>query len=413
MRMDRRGSGRAAVVCGSVVLAGCVLAGCSGHGKYTKEGISLAKQRLDTLKAATEYDMAKQAFLAGDLDKAMRKTDSALRLTEENALVHVLRGRIFIERGEIGEALVSLRKAASLDGESVEAQYYLGVVYERINEHEKALEHFNAAASLDEFNPQYPIAAGEMMIDMGRVDEAEAFLRGSASAEHSAGIQQLLGHIALLREEPGEACTLFKKARLLAPDDGAILEDEASALIAAGRYAEAETNLEHLLRDPDNEGRRDLRHMQAECLISLDRPVEAREVYRGLIEDDGASDAQAWVGLGRTSYTLGDGRTLRRAASRVVSIDPTNPDGYILWAMWHREHGDLSSALEKLDTGLMRVGRDAEMLSVRALVLSELGRRDEALTAARSALELDPGNASSRRLVDMLGALAVSTVPVD
>lgn len=413
MRRTMQGSKRAAAVCGSVVLAGCVLAGCSGHGKYTKEGISLAKQRLDTLKAATEYDMAKQAFLAGDLDKALRKTDSALRLTDENALVHILRGRIYIERGEIGEALVSLQRAAQIDEKSVDAQYYLGVVYERLNEHEKALGHFNAAASLDEFNPQYPIAAGEMLIDMGRVDEAEEALRASPAAEHAAGIQQLLGHIALLHEKPGEACTLFKKARLLAPDDGAILEDESAALIAAGRYPEAETNLEHLLRDPANKGRRDLLYMQAECRISLNQPVEAREIYRGLIEDGGASDAQAWVGLGRTSFTLGDEQTLRRAASRVVSIDPTNPDGYILWAMWHREHGDLSSAIEKLDTGLMRAGRDAELLSVRALVLSELGRRDEALSAARSALELDPGNESSKRVMDMLGALAVSSVPVE
>ncbi len=413
MRKSRHGRARWPVVCGAAFVGACVLTGCSGHGKYTKEGISLAKQRLNSLKAATEYDMARQAFLAGDLDKALRKTDSALRLTDENALVHVLRGRIYIERGEIGEALLSLRKAAQLDEKSVDAQYYLGVVYERLNEHEKALEHFKAATSLDEFNPQYPIAAGEMLIDMGRVDDAETFLRGSASAEHSAGIQQLLGHIALLRKKPERACTLFKKARLLAPDDGAILEDEATAQIAAGRYAEAESNIEHLLRDDENKGRRDLLHMQAECLISLNRPVEAREIYRGLVKGDGASDAQAWVGIGRTAFTLGDERTLRRAASRVVSIDPSDPQGYILWAMWHREHGDLSSALEKLDTGLMRAGRDAELLSVRALVLAELGRRDEALAAARSALELDPENESGRRLLDRLGAVAVSSVPVE
>ncbi|MBZ0173549.1 MAG: tetratricopeptide repeat protein, partial [Phycisphaerales bacterium] len=389
------------------------LAGCGAHGKYTTEGISLAKQRLDALKAATEYDMAHQAFMAGDLDKAMRKTDVALALTEENAVLHVLRGRIHIERGAVGEALLSLRRAAELDAESVEARYYLGVVHERLNEYEAALTHFTAAAEMDEFNAQFPIAAGEMLIDMGRADEAEAFLRGSSAAEHSAGVQQLLGHIALIDGRADEACGMFTKARLLAPADGAILEDQATAQVAAGRYAEAETNLLHLLRDPENEGRRDLLHMRAECLLSLDRPVDAREIYRGLSEHDGASDAEAWVGLGRTAYTLGDERTLQRAASRIVSVDPTNPDGYVLWAMWHREQRQLTEALGKLDKGLMRAGRDAELLAVRAIVLAELGRRDEALTAAESALELDPDNESSRALLDVLGTLAVTSVPVD
>ncbi|USN98797.1 MAG: tetratricopeptide repeat protein [Phycisphaeraceae bacterium] len=396
-----------------LVLGAGGLAGCAGHGKYTKEGISLAQQRLNALKAASEYDMAHQAFLAGDLDKAMRKTDAALSLTEENPVVHVLRGRIHIERGEMGEALVSLRRAVELDAKSVEGQYYLGVVNERLNEREEALDHFRAAAELDEYNPQYPIAAGETLIDMGKLDEAEAYLNGSPAADSSAGIQQLLGHIAMIDGRVDEACDLFNKARLLAPEDGAILEDQATAQIAAGRCAEAEQNLEHLLRDPDNAGRRDLLHMRAECLMSLNRPVEAREIYRRLTKKDGSADAQAWVGLGRTAYTLEDDKTLREAASRVVSIDPTNADGYVLWAMWHREQGDPKAALAKLDAGLMRAGRDSELLAVRAIVLSELGRRAEALTAAQAALDLDPKSESARTLLDMLGRVAVSSVPVE
>ena len=90
----------------------------------------------------------------------------------------------------------------------------------------------------------------------------------------------------------------------------------ADAQMEAGRFADAETNLSHLLRDPNNAGRPDLLHMQAECLLALNRPVEAREIYRQLSAREGASDARAWIGIARTAYQIRDEKTFRRAASR-------------------------------------------------------------------------------------------------
>lgn len=385
------------------------LTGCSGHGNYTKEGISLAQQRLNSLKAASEYDMAKQAFLAGDLNKAMRKADATTSIADESAPLHVLRGRINIERGNMGEALLALRRAAELDAESVEAAYYLGIVHERLDEREKALGHFRTAAALDPYNPQHIVAAGEMLIDLGRADEAETELLASDTSRHAAGVQQLLGHIALIKGHPAEACGRFGKARLLAPDDGAILEDLASAQIAAGRFADAEPTIRALLADADNTDRRDLIHMLAECLMATGQPVEARELYRGLSGPE-ENDPAAWIGLGRSSYALGDERTLRRSASRAVSIAPRNAGGYILFAVWSRDRGDTAEALRHLDTGLMRAGPDAELLSLRALVLSELGRRDDAIEAARAAVDLDPSHSAGHALLDRLTSVTSVSV---
>jgi tetratricopeptide (TPR) repeat protein len=392
----------------ALAAAASLLPACGGHGAYTREGVSLAKQRLDGIKAATEYDMARQAFMAGDLDKAMKKTTSALALTDENAALHVLRGRIHLERGSIGEALLSLRRALEIDPESVDGHAYLGVVHERLGEPEQALAAFNAAAALDPYNAQHTIAAGEMLIDLGRVGEARSLLSSSVAAEHAAGVQQLLGHVALIESDAAGACLFFNKARLLAPDDGAILEDLAAAQIAAGRYAEADSNLIHLLRDPQNAGRRDLLHMRAECLMALDRPVDAREIYRGLILGEGASDAAAWVGLGRAAFTLRDENEQRRAASRVVSIAPDDPNGYVLWAMCHLAAGEPGAALEKLDAGLMRARRSADLLGARAMVLMELGRAPEALASAQAALEIDPANRACLAIADALGEFAVA-----
>jgi tetratricopeptide (TPR) repeat protein len=201
-----------------------------------------------------------------------------------------------------------------------------------------------------------------------------------------------------------------RRARLLAPEDAAILTDLASAQMAAGRFGHALTNLDHLLADPENEGRRDLQHLKAECLLALGRPVDAREIYRELTAREGASDVRAWAGLARTAFQIKDERTFRRAATRVLSIDPAYGEGYVLHAALQREQGNHAKALQILDTGLMRAGRDADLLAMRSLVLSELGRRDEALVAAQAALDLDPANQAGLRMLDRL---AVVSVPVD
>lgn len=386
------------------------LAGCSGHGKYTTEGISLAKTRLDTIKAATEFDMAKQAFLAGDLDKASKKSKKALRLAPNFSKVDVLRGRIAIERGLMGEALLSLRSAVEKNEESVDANFYLGVVSERLNEYDQAEAYFRRAAELEPNNPQYAVAAGEMLIDLGRTSDAEAFLESCESSSHSAGVQQLLGHIAMIDGDADLACERFGRARLLAPNDGAILDDLSAAQMAAGRFADAERNLSQLLKDPENKGRNDLLHMRAECLLALGRPVDAREIYRGLTAGDGASDARSWIGRARADFQIGDDRGCLRAATRVLAIDPSMAEGYIILAAVHRNRGENQAAIEKLDAGLMRAGRDADLLVMRALVLSELGRTGEALIAAQAALELEPDHMNAQQLASML---AVASVPVD
>ena len=94
----------------------------------------------------------------------------------------------------------------------------------------------------------------------------------------------------------------------------------------------------------------------------------------------------------------------------MLSIDPSLGEGYILHAAMQREKGNPEKALAILDTGLMRAGRDADLLAMRSLVLTDLDRRDEALVAAQAALDVDPSHPAGLRMLDRL---AVVSVPVD
>lgn len=389
----------------SLILAAGQLGACAGkHGKYTQAAKEKSVQRVNELKSMNEYQMARQQYLAGDLSKALTSIDRAITLNPGVAKSHVLRGRINIELGDMENATASLKRAEEIDAQNVEAQYYLGIVAERVSMTEEAQQRYLNAARLDPTNAQYVVAAAEMMIDRGLLDEAEGFLAQQASLlANNAGIRQTRGHVAMLRGDTEAACRFFHEARLLAPDDTVILEDLIRAQIAVGKFADAEFHLATLLKSKGFEDRRDLQTMRARCLLNLDRPIEAREMFVKLTQGDaGARDADAWIELGNLSYLLRDDRRLRDAALRVVALAPERHEGYTFRGLYHRRRGELEQALLWFDQAVERRGAEVHPLVLRGLLLEQLGRFDDARSSYAAALLQNPDDPGIALLLEAL-----------
>lgn len=393
---------RCGLILSAAALAG--LAGCSGHGKYTKEGVSLAKERLAAAKAGTEYQMAQQQFFGGELDKALKTVNASLKITTEIPKVHILKGRILLEQGDLTASYASFQEAQELDEKLAEPHYYLGILHERFREPEIALERYNEAASLDESNPQYVVAAAEMLMQMGRLDEADAMLAEKQETfAYDAAIRQTQGHVQMLRGEYEKAAELFNQALLLAPDDQIVMEDLVQAQLAAGEYAEAEFNITRLMESAEGD-RRDLKHMRARCLMALDRPMEARSLLLDLVDsNEGAKDVHAWMELGNVAFVLQDGKRLDQASSRLIAIAPERYEGYFLRAAHFRQKQDLASALKSADEAVRVAGKEgAGPLILRGLILTDLNRKDEAMQSFAQAVKLDPSNQRTRALYEAL-----------
>ncbi len=385
---------RAAAATG--LLASCLIAavgGCQGHGKYTGDHLNAAEQRMDDLKSANEFQMAEQAFLAGDTEKALVKIEASIALNDRVARSHVLRGRILSERNMLAPALESFVRAAELAPTNVDAQYYQGVINERVQNRDLALAQYLKAAEMSPANPQFALAAAETMIDMGDSDDAAAFLlEREQTFRLDAGVQQLLGHMAMMRGDATEAANRFGQARVLAPEDQSATEDLVGALMQVENYSEADFYLASLLRKMENEDRRDLMHLRVQCLQQLNRPVEAREILVKLTSADGSNDVQAWVLLGQVSLELRDLGRVREAANRIVGLAPYRSEGYILRAMWQRRMGDFTGALTSLDDALDAAPEDISIRVMQALVLVDAGRTDLAIRELRIAQRIEPGN---------------------
>src|SRR3954468_17950315 len=83
----------------AIIAPGC--AGMDHHGKYTAEHQSAAKAKMEGLKAATEYKMGEQAYLAGDLPKAIKHVELSISLNDHVAKSYVMYGRIKMEMGDV------------------------------------------------------------------------------------------------------------------------------------------------------------------------------------------------------------------------------------------------------------------------------------------------------------------------
>jgi len=388
----------AALVAGAMGVTGCA---SPGHGKVTGEHLAKAEQRMNDMRAATEWDMAQQQFLAGDLRKSLKTVDKSISMVSSVAKSHTLRGRILLELGQPDAAFDAFQRALAIDPEHVEAHYYKGVVHERFRDQERAVDAFLTAAELDPTNPQYPLAAAELLMESGGFDRAEGVLLDRKSRfEHNAGFRQTLGHIAMMRGDDRLAAEHFNEAHLLAPDDDSIMEDLAIAQVGSGRFTEAEYTLGKLLKDSRPGDRRDLEHMWVRCLIELDRPVEARSILLGLTRGvEGGRDLRAWFDLGQVAYKLGDRHRLKIAAARLRAMAPNRYEGHFLMAAWQRLEGDLEGALTSLNRAASHATNESGPMLFRGLVLRDLGREVEAAQCFAEAARIDPTNRDAEMLL--------------
>ena len=388
-----------------------MLTGCQGHGDYVQEGIDIAQERVAEIKSGTEWQMARQQFLAGDLEKALKTVDQSIRLNDDVAKSHLLRGRILLELGRLEDARAALINAETYDAEMAEIQYYLGITEERFTRHDRALERYLKAADLEPDDSQYLVAAAEMLILQDDLPGARAMLESREERfEYNAAIQQTLAHIAALDGEYEVAVRHLETARTLAPDDPAVLEELVRTQMRAGDFANAAIGLDQLDGMFD-EPRRDLTHMHVECLLAMNRNVEARTMLEQLTAgEEGEDDLQAWTLLGEVAIALDDDATLRQAATRIIALAPHRSEGYVFRALNLRRRGELEKALIVLDDALAYAEGDSNPLILRSLILADMDRYDEAARDAARAVSLNPEDPTARELMRMYNPSAITTV---
>jgi Flp pilus assembly protein TadD len=126
-----------------------------------------------------------------------------------DAKTHLERGRSFLNKGQVNDAIAELSKAASLDAKLAEAHSLLGVAYQFKGLPDRARREFEIAVKLDKNNPQ---------------------------------ILNNYGYLLYVTGEYKEALEQLSKAEKLAPKNARILNNLAMAQSQLGKYDDAYKN---------------------------------------------------------------------------------------------------------------------------------------------------------------------------
>jgi tetratricopeptide (TPR) repeat protein len=187
-----------------------------------------------------------------------------------------------------------------------------------------------------------------------------------------------------------------KKRRL---DVGTTLT-QAKQHFSAGRQGQASALVDRILAAaPDNA---DARRFAA--MVAL-----ADERYDAVLDHLGRVGAKddAWLEFAKARALFGLGRLEEAEAPlrRSRDLDPADPGVYELEAMLRRAQGDAAAALDALSGALALEPRRASALAMKADLLFEQGRGDEALEAFRSAVRSRDESTAAER-AELLARLA-------
>ncbi len=342
-----------------------LLASCNGPTKTGKEARTAAKDRAQKATAVIVYDQARQSFESGQFDKALKEINEAIYRTPEEPKYWVMRGRIQLEKGRLEEALADFTKASTIKNDYAEAYYSAGIVHERWSDDAKAIIAYEKAVAADPTKVGYVLAQAEVLVAAKRYEEAQALLEPKlAYFENSAPMHQLLGQIAMLREDSKAAVLHYNRAILIDPSQPMVLENLVRAQFAAGAWNDCLQNVRRLQREVAGGRTAEQMRIEGRCLAMIGRTSEARIVFAEITRDT-PDDVQGWIDLAVTSWELGEVSRVQVAANRLIKIAPDRYEGYVFQGLIEESKGNDTRAndwFKKATTTARAGGKEPEIL---------------------------------------------------
>lgn len=288
------------------------------------------------------------------LERAREEFERLAERAPRNAEVHYAAGVLALQLNDLDKAQLRLTRVLRLGQRMLEANYYLGRVYEQKDEPKTALKHYFAVRH-GEYYLSAQSRAASLLAAQGKLDRARQHLQSLRVANDQEQVRLYLVEGELLRKagQYQQALDFFTDKLTAMPNDTAL------------RYARA---------------------LVAE---KADRLELAEKDLRAIIERE-PSNAQALNALG---YTLAD-RTERFEEAlgfieRALKVEPA--DAAIIDSMgWVQfRMGNHAKAVELLRKALSLI-EDPEIAAHLGEVLWRMGNKKDALNVLESALEAHP-----------------------
>ncbi|MEP7012163.1 MAG: tetratricopeptide repeat protein [Acidobacteriota bacterium] len=329
----------------------------------------------------------------------------------EVAAVYGDLGQVYLAYGWNDAAADCFRFAAKIEDRNVNWAYLLGAAEQAAGRLEPAAEAFRRALDLSLAAGVAAIHLGEIRLLEGRPDEAEAVLKPALDvAALSPAAHSLLGQAALARRDWSAAIEHLEAALAAVPDANRLHHPLALAYRGKGDLAKAEEHLSQAgqvgLKPPDplldavaslRTGER-LAMMSGRTAARARRYADAaKEFERALIARPESVEAR--VNLGSMLANLGDRAGAVEQLREALKRDPENATSHFNLASLLAQRNtspERQEALTHVEAYLAAHPEDGEAHRLRAQLLRDAGRLEDALLEYARAIELTPGDETAR-----------------
>ncbi len=310
-----------------------------------------------------EFALSGLATIYSDLGDNGRAIEMWSRLSQQNPSARTLAAlaKAYEDAGDHKSAVQTLRRAVDMDQRNVELLATLAKAYEDAGDRKSAAETLRRALEIEPRNPGLKTALAENLLLSDDVDGSLKIYRELADAgPKNARVWLRLSQVYRFKGDFAKAREAQQRAREIEPDDLQIRYNEVSLLEAEGKTAEAIAALKQILDSTESK--------------TYSGPEQANRMI--LIQSLGV--------LYRTNEQFAEAV---RTFEQMVQTDPDSaPRSAAQIIDTWRQAKEFSKAEQAADDAFKKYPDNRTVKLVRASVLADVGRVDDAVASLKSML---------------------------
>jgi len=305
-----------------------------------------------------------------DVAERLLKLINASAPNDADVLEHL--GKALLGQGKLPESLNAFQKAISIDSQRASAYGGLGQAAYQLTKHSEAVDAFDHALELDPNDVSALYNRGLALRALGKLEESEYDLSSALRLDPSN--QLIYRDLAMTQQKQGKPA---EAARTLTA--------AATLCLERGSSAEAQSLAEEAIRlDPRN----------GQTHLQLGRALARQKRYDEARAELGRASkleptAEAFIEIARICQSETAFHDALKAVNKALNRAPDSIEALTLKGLLLRELGRYKDALAILDQALARDPGQIEAHFEKGAVLEAMGRAEQALSAYQHVVELD------------------------
>lgn len=383
----------------TIAISAVMLLACGCGQMEQADAKAQLTKRWQASRAQLLFTVAAEQYRVGQVANARAKATEVLALDEGHMGARLLLGKIYIADAMYPQAMEELDKVVARLPEWWEGHYVRGVALERQNKLQQALTAYRKAQALQPSGVEGATACAEVLVALGKLDEARLCVDSYAPRNASDPVLfELGGKIAVMQQDYQAAAGYYQQALELDPRNLHYKQSLATSQYMAGQHDEAIDTLKDLLAGNHCPPRAWMYAMLGECYLAKGRPADARDAFTSAC-DLAAGSPGPWVGVAKAALGLGDCARAILAARQALTLDSENVEARMVLGYALLRDSQAAGALSVLKPAAVTAPDNAVIHCLLGSAYGKLGQTGEARQCYEAALRADPGNVLAAELL--------------